>query len=156
MSWPSCGMSPRNIQLNPLSPWHKGRSCFLVHPCREDSTRSSLIKVLMMMMTNMSDHTNLQKPREDDKSPFLLKCYRASNNPDADSFGALRLDWENNEGRLHWRHLTISEQRNVLEFEVSLSMKILVANCVGDWAGSQPLKGKLGNFFLSLQSFHWS
>ena len=40
------------------------------------------------------------------------KGYRASDNPDADSFGALQLDREHDEGGLHWGHVGISAQKD--------------------------------------------
>ena len=71
-----------------------------------------MITVPVMML-------KLQKPQEHHKSQSVTKGYRASDNPDADSFGALKLDGEHDEGGLHWRHITdISAQRDVSEMSL--------------------------------------
>ena len=54
----------------PLSPWHKGHSCFLVHPCRADSARKLLMSWWWWPIISI---TTLERPQEHHKSAFLKK-----------------------------------------------------------------------------------
>ena len=64
---------------------------------------------VLVMMTHCKHNNSWKASGTSQKCISEEKGYRASDNPDADSFGALQLDRKHDEGGLHWRHVGISE-----------------------------------------------